>query len=90
MFLTWQWITLIVLALLGGVVAVFYQNRAEAVANRLSAAERETFNTRYRNRADRANMPAKFNDLAAAADRVRGARAGVTMILAIAVLFFFI
>jgi hypothetical protein len=88
MFLTWQWIALIVIALLGGAVAVHYQRKAEQVAERLSPEDRQEFNTRYLNRADRAGMPAKFNDLAAASDRVRGARTGVTLILAIALFFF--
>ena len=55
MFLAWQWIALILLAILGGAVAVFYQRRAEAVA-----------------------------------DRVRGARTGVTIILAVTLLYFVI
>jgi len=88
MFLTWQWIALIILALLGGVVAVHYQRKAEQVAERLSPEDRQEFNTRYINRAERAGMPAKFNDLAAASDRVRDARTGVTLILAIALFFF--
>ena len=90
MFLSWQWIALIVLALLGGLAAVHYQRKAEAVAERLSKDDRQIFYTKYMNRADRANMPAKFNELAAAADRVRGARTGVTVILAITLLFFVI
>lgn len=90
MFLAWQWIVLILLALLGAGVTIHYQHKAEAVAQTLSVEDRQTFNTRYMNRADRAEMPAKFNDLAAAADRVRGARTGVTIIIAIALLFFVI
>lgn len=90
MFLAWQWIVLILLALLGAGVTIHYQRKAEAVAQTLSAEDRQTFNTRYMNRADRADMPSKFNDLAAAADRVRGARTGVTIIIAIALLFFVI
>lgn len=88
MFLAWQWIALIVIALLGGAVAVYYQRKAEEVAERLSPEDRRDFNTRYQNRGDRSGMPAKFNDLAAASDRVRGARTGVTVILAVALLFF--
>ena len=90
MFLAWQWIILIVVALLGAVVTIRYQRKAEAVAQKLSAEDRLTFNNRYLNRGDRAGMPAKFNELAAAADRVRGARTGVTVIIAIALLFFVI
>ncbi len=90
MFLDWQWITLVVLALLGGAVAIYYQRLAERVAATLSAEDRQTFYTRYHNSDDRAEMPARFTELAAAADRVKGARTGATLILAIAVLFFFI
>ena len=90
MFLAWQWIALIVLALLGGLVTINYQRKAEAVAGRLSKDDRQIFYSKYMNRADRAQMPAKFDDLAAAADRVRGARTGVTVILAVTLLFFVI
>ena len=90
MFLSWQWIVLIALAILGAVATLHYQRKAEAEAQKLSAEDRRTFNTRYISRADRADMPGRFNDLAAAADRVRGARTGVTIILAIALLFFVI
>jgi hypothetical protein len=90
MFLAWQWIALIVLALLGGLATIHYQRKAEAVAARLSKDDRQIFYTKYMNRADRTTMPAKFNELAAAADRVRGARTGVTVILAITLLFFVI
>ncbi|MFW5641586.1 MAG: hypothetical protein ACOCY0_02355 [Roseicyclus sp.] len=90
MFLSWQWIALIVLALLGGLATIHFQRRAEAVAERLSKDERQIFYTKYMNRSDRAGMPAKFDELAAAADRVRGARTGVTVILAITLLFFVI
>jgi polysaccharide pyruvyl transferase WcaK-like protein len=90
MFLSWQWIILIGLAILGAVITIHYQRKAEAIGQSLSAEDRATFSTRYMNRADRAEMPAKFNDLAAASDRVRGARTGVTMIIAIALLFFLI
>jgi hypothetical protein len=88
MFLTWQWIALIVIALLGGAVAVHYQRKAEQVAERLPSEDRQEFNTRYLNRADRAGMPEKYAELAAATDRVRGARTGVTVILAVALVFF--
>ena len=90
MFLTWQWIVLVALALLGGVANLHYQRKADAVAQSLSAEDRRTFNARYLNRADRAGMPSRFDALAAASDRVRGARTGVTIILAIALLFFVI
>jgi hypothetical protein len=90
MFLPWQWVVLVFLALLGGAVAVFYQRRADAVAARLSPEDRQEFHTRYRNRSDRAGMPGKYNELAAAADRARGARTGVTLLIAIALLFFVI
>ena len=90
MFLAWQWIVLVGLALAGGIATIHYQRKAEAAAQALSAEDRQAFNTRYVNRSDRAGMPAKFNTLAAATDRVRGARTGVTIILAIALLFFVI
>lgn len=90
MFLAWQWIVLIALALLGAVATIHYQRKAEAEAQKLSVEDRRTFNTRYLNRADRADMPSRFNALATAADRVRGARTGVTVILAITLLFFVI
>jgi polysaccharide pyruvyl transferase WcaK-like protein len=90
MFVTWQWIILIALAILGAVATIHYQRKAEAVAQTLSAEDRLTFNNRYLNRGDRKDMPARFNDLAAATDRVRGARTGATVVIAIALLFFVI
>lgn len=88
MLISWQWILLIVIALIGGAVSIHYQRRAETIAARLTPEERAEFNTRFMTRADRAEMPARFNDLAAATDKVRGARSGVTVILAIALLYF--
>ena len=90
MFPAWQWTVLILLALLGGGVTLRLQCKAEAVAQSLSTEDRQAFNARYIRSADRAGMPAKFNDLAAAADRVRGARTGVTVIIAVALLIFVI
>jgi hypothetical protein len=90
MFLAWQWIALVVLALLGGLATIHYQRKAEAVAAKLSKDDRQVFYQKYMTRADRANMPARFNDLAAAADRVRGAKTGVTIIFAVTLLFFVI
>jgi hypothetical protein len=90
MFLPWQWVALVVIALLGGAATIHYQRKADAIAARLTPEERQTFQTRYLNRGDRAEMPERFKDLAAATDRVRGARTGVTLIVAIAVLFFVI
>lgn len=88
MFDTWQWIALVVIALLGGAVTVHFQRKAEAMAERLSRDDRQEFTTRYLNRGDRSSMPERFRDLAAASDRVRTARTGVTVTLALALLLF--
>jgi hypothetical protein len=90
MLIDTQFLILILLAAIGTAISLVYHRRAEAIAAKLTPEDRQTFNTRYRNRSDRANMPAKFDDLAAAADKVRGARTGVTVILGIAVLFYFL
>ena len=87
MLISWQWILLIVIALVGGAVSIHYQRRAETIAARLTPEDSAEFNSRYIARADRAAMPGRFDDLAAATDRVRGARSGVTIILAIALLY---
>jgi hypothetical protein len=43
MFLSWQWIILIGLAILGAVITIHYQRKAEAIGQSLSAEDRATF-----------------------------------------------
>ncbi|MCR9068583.1 MAG: hypothetical protein NXH79_07025 [Rhodobacteraceae bacterium] len=90
MFINLQMLILLILAGLGAALSVFYQRQADKLADRLPPEDKQTFYTRYRNRSDRDDMPGKFADLATATDKARGARGGVTMILGIAVLYFFL
>ena len=90
MFVPFQSLALVVIALLAAGVTLIYYRRAEAEAAKLSVADRKRFYSQFSSSADRANMPRHLGPLAQATDRARGARSGVIIIVTIAILFYFL
>jgi len=87
MVIPFQPLALVIIALIGVAVALFYKRRAEAEAAKLSDADRKRFQDQFSMGSDRKNMPRHMTALAQATDRVRGAWAGVVMIVLLAIIF---
>ena len=86
MVLSFQSLALAVLILLGIGLAILYDRRAKAEAAKLSDTQRARFETDFRDRAARAQMPPELADYAAAHDRAQGGKAGVGLLILVAIL----